>query len=442
MKDTRKLKHGRGKGCGSLERRASGVYLARWTVDGKRYTQNTHTKDKVEAAAILAKLVEPFKLKDTAARLAVIQCRMDGIKGRLAEIEREAPAMKLANAWGAYLRAPDAPRLSDERAAMFKARFGHFVDFMERRHPEADELRKVTRGQVAEFVATLADYAADTANSHIRICRDVWRKLKDEPAAKMDGESGGVWDGVKYYRGKGAMRRALTHEELERVCGYVKGETRLLFAIGIYTGLRLGDCALLTWESVDMARRIVSLVPRKTAHASGLNVVIPLHPALFAMLDETPTGERRGYLMPETADLYQRNKQYLTLKIKQVFTACEIKTSEPPPNGRGKRARVIVGFHSLRHTFVSMAANAGAPLALVQSIVGHTNSEMTRHYFHASEAALKSAVSLLPNVTGTATDGETDGGERWRRFVEVADALTPQERERARLYLHGDGVKK
>ena len=109
---------------------------------------------------------------------------MDGIKGRLAEIEREAPAMKLANAWGAYLRAPDAPRLSDERAAMFKARFGHFVDFMERRHPEADELRKVTRGQVAEFVATLADYAADTANSHIRICRDVWRKLKDEPAAK------------------------------------------------------------------------------------------------------------------------------------------------------------------------------------------------------------------------------------------------------------------
>ena len=444
MRDTHKRKHGRGKGCGTLERRASGVYLARWTVDGKRYTQNTHTKDKAEAAAILAKLVEPFQLKDTEARLAVIQCHMDGIRGRLAEIERNAPALKIADAWAAYLRAPDAPRLSNVREAMFKARFGHFVDFMERRYPEADELRKVTREQVAAFVATLADYATDTANSHIRICRDVWRKLESNPKAKLSGDS--VWDKVKYYRGRGAMRRALTHEELKRVCEYVKGETRLLFAIGIYTGLRLGDCALLTWESVDMARCIISLIPRKTAHASGLNVVVPLHPALFAMLEETPTDARRGYLMPDAAGLYQRNRQYLALKIQQIFKDCGIKTNEPPTDGRGKRARVIVGFHSLRHTFVSMAANAGAPLALVQSIVGHTNAEMTRHYFHASEAALKSAVALLPNVTGTATGGEAagiaDGGERWRRFVEVAATLTAQERERARAFLDGLGVNK
>lgn len=444
MKDTHKRKHGRGKGCGTLERRASGVYLARWTVDGKRYTQNTHTKDKAEAAAILAKLVEPFQLKDTEARLAVIQCHMDGIRGRLAEIERNAPALKIADAWAAYLRAPDAPRLSNVRAAMFEARFRHFVDFMAQRYPEADELRKVTREQVAAFVATLAGYAPDTANSHIRICRDVWRKLESNPKAKLNGES--VWDKVKYFRGKCATRRALSHDELSRVCEYVKGEMRLLFAIGIYTGLRLGDCALLTWDCVDMARRIISLVPRKTAHASGLNVVVPLHPALYAMLEETPTDARRGYLIPDTAGLYKTNAQYLTVKIQQIFKDCGIKTNEPPTDGRGKRARVIVGFHSLRHTFVSMAANAGAPLALVQSIVGHTNAEMTRHYFHASEAALKSAVALLPNVTGTATDGEAagnaDGGERWRRFVEVAAILTPQERDRARAFLDGLGVNK
>ena len=33
--------------------------------------------------------------------------------------------------------------------------------------------------------------------------------------------------------------------------------------------------------------------------------------------------------------------------------------------GKGKPARNVVGFHSLRHTFVSIAANAGIPFALV-----------------------------------------------------------------------------
>ena len=50
-------------------------------------------------------------------------------------------------------------------------------------------------------------------------------------------------------------------------------------------------------------------------------------------------------------------------------------------------------FHSLRHTFVSFAANAGVPLHIVQSIVGHESTAMTRHYYHENHAALKRAVA-------------------------------------------------
>ena len=53
-------------------------------------------------------------------------------------------------------------------------------------------------------------------------------------------------------------------------------------------------------------------------------------------------------------------------------------------------------FHSLRHTFVSFAANAGIPLHVVQAIVGHTSTVMTRHYYHENEAALRSAVDAIP----------------------------------------------
>jgi integrase len=44
--------------------------------------------------------------------------------------------------------------------------------------------------------------------------------------------------------------------------------------------------------------------------------------------------------------------------------------------GTGKRAVVEIGFHSLRHSFVSMCRTSNVPLAVVESIVGHSNPAM------------------------------------------------------------------
>lgn len=98
----------------------------------------------------------------------------------------------------------------------------------------------------------------------------------------------------------------------------------------------------------------------------------------------------------EIAETYLHNSSILTHRIKKAFTRAGIKTTAKCKDG--KNARVDVGFHSLRHTFVSLSANAGVPLTVVQAIVGHTNPVMTRHYFHASDDALKGAVAALPDV--------------------------------------------
>ena len=54
-------------------------------------------------------------------------------------------------------------------------------------------------------------------------------------------------------------------------------------------------------------------------------------------------------------------------------------------------------FHSLRHSFVSFATNSGVPLPVIQSIVGHHSSAMTRHYYHVNEKALRKAVDSVPD---------------------------------------------
>ena len=41
-------------------------------------------------------------------------------------------------------------------------------------------------------------------------------------------------------------------------------------------------------------------------------------------------------------------------------------------------------FHDLRHSFISMMAERGVPLPVVQSMVGHMSAAVTRHYTHIS----------------------------------------------------------
>ena len=93
----------------------------------------------------------------------------------------------------------------------------------------------------------------------------------------------------------------------------------------------------------------------------------------------------------------------LVRDVQRVFRKAGIVTqsdaAQRNKDGTPRKA-VDVGFHSLRHTYVSLCANAGVPLAVVQSIVGHTSPAMTRHYFHESDEALRGAAAALPDVVG------------------------------------------
>jgi len=56
-------------------------------------------------------------------------------------------------------------------------------------------------------------------------------------------------------------RRELTVEELRTVCQSATGELRALLGLGVYTGLRLGDCSTLRWCEVDLARNVIRRHP-------------------------------------------------------------------------------------------------------------------------------------------------------------------------------------
>ena len=121
---------------------------------------------------------------------------------------------------------------------------------------------------------------------------------------------------------------------------------------------------------------------------------------MHGLTPEITFGKRLAQQQPRVAVALDRIDPD---EIRDIFESCGIQTRVKDPGK--KRNSTEVGFHSLRHTFVSLAANAGAPFALVQSIVGHSTAEMTRHYFHENDDALKTTVDTLPDVTGLSPAG-------------------------------------
>ena len=395
-------------------------YAVAWTVNGERNFQSLRDKDgkpitiKKEAETARAELMAPYRAADEKA---VIEHLAGKLATVTAEVERfddeRAPRLTIADAWQKYIAAHNRPDSGDATLRQYEFQWERFAAWMEARRPAA-ALRDVTDEDAAAYAADLsADLGPSTFNRHTGLLRLVFRvlaktaRIRSNPFADI-----GTKKAVQH------SRRELTVEELARVCAAATGELRTLFAIGIYTGLRLGDCATLGWGDVDLIRGAIVRIPNKTARRNPKPVTIPLHPSLAGVLANTPEKKRRGYVLPVMSAGYRTNRCQVTDMVQKHFTDCGIvchatgtglvkvldDEGKEKLKHSGKRAIVEVGFHSLRHSFVSLCRASGAPLSVVEAIVGHASPAMTRHYTHTGEAAARVSVNALPSVLGDAME--------------------------------------
>jgi len=432
----------RTNGTGTLERRGA-RWLARWYVydahgNRLRKSQIIEAEGIDAARERLRELTEGNALMSREKEIRRDLAKLEGVAAQRREWEDKQPATTLQDAFDEYERSGLRPDSGERTLADYRGYFDGFLSWIATNRPDYIELRDVTQADAEAYAADLKTRtAAGTYNKRVVFFRCLWRVLAESKTAKLVCNP---WERIRKREVVEHTRRELTIEELVKVCGSLTGEMRTLFAVGVYSGLRLGDAALLDWGAVDLARLRIALIPRKTKrHAHGKPVIIPIHPALASILAETPPDERTGYVVPELAELYTRNDSLLCRRISAVFAAAGIATQS---KREGERAKVDVGFHSLRHSFVSLSANAGTPLVLVQAIVGHSNPAMTRHYFHESENALTNAVAALPDVTGADTKPEVADAVagRFRSFCAAWDALrTDEERAKAFEYVAAHG---
>jgi len=402
------------------------VWYVKRMVNGERIVQTTGKTKLTDAYDERNRILNSTYLRDEKERAEAVLARVATLDQRLDKIADERPALPVDAAWAAYRNAPNRPDSGPRTLDGYESQFIRFTKWLSTKHPEVTELRGVTEEIAFEFAGEIGrKLTPNSYNKYLVLLRRMWKVLYKTAALKSN-----PWTELENKLLATHSRRELTLEELSKVCAAVTGELRLLFAVGLYCGLRLGDAVLLKWCNIDLKRGIVMIVPQKTARRSNGKVVrIPLHPTLLAMLTET-RGSGDGYVMPELAELYQRDDTGLVKRIRGVFEKCGIET-RCTVKGYSRQG-VDVGFHSLRHSFVSLSANAGASLAAVQAVVGHSNPAMTRHYLHADQNVVKTAVGLLPDVSGTA-DKEKDKhapSEKLKAFLAGLEGLSKEELEK------------
>jgi len=158
-------------------------------------------------------------------------------------------------------------------------------------------------------------------------------------------------------------------------------------ALGLHTGMRVGEILNLTWSDVDLSRLVVKVRPK--AEGEGVKAWrvkngeirdIPISGFLSFVLARHPRHIASPYVLHHP-DGGPYNREAMRLALEKA-------------EGRGGLS-VHVHPHLLRHTFGTALAAAGVDVVTIQRLMGHADVKMTMRYLHAAPDRMRGAVETL-----------------------------------------------
>ena len=365
------------------------------------------------------------------------------VKALVENFRREmtgAQPLKVSEAYKKAAGKPSARRPSEASGRQRENYWNDFASWLSETHPLIEDVSSITRSHCESYVR----YLMDNGRFNKEVTYTIKRKkrvkeasyvreyqLSNKTIKEIAGACKGViskvmedaglsinpWEGVILPRKETTPRDIFTEDELRVIAEALPSDPfcRPLFTVAAATGLTEGDICMLEWKDIDPAYRTITRRRRKT----GSHLSIPIIPPLREFLLELErTG---GYVFPEQAEMYSTNASGVSYRVKRFLDSLGIETTKDA--GEGRRRISVKDLHSMRHVFCYYAGQAGIPVAVVQSLVGHMTPEMTRHYMsHADDAAKREAVRRLPAFLAMGATVE-EGSEERKRLAEMAWSL-------------------
>jgi integrase len=157
------------------------------------------------------------------------------------------------------------------------------------------------------------------------------------------------------------VRHWLTHSKEAH-----KQEWIVAIDLARWNGLRLMDAVSIRPENVDVGNYILDFVCQKT----GQRMVVPMHPAVDSIIS------MYGYCDRLRLKSKSQLSQCFTRFLERAGISNPIVVS---PSGRELRS---LGFHSLRHSFISWLDKSGVPEDIRMKLSGHRSRKIHAGYSH------------------------------------------------------------
>lgn len=176
--------------------------------------------------------------------------------------------------------------------------------------------------------------------------------------------------------------RTLSEEEERNLLSCSPPYLRELILFACNTGLRSGEIFNLKWEDVDLDKRRIIPMVRKTR---GL-LELPLNDTAHAVLEARAAVEHGPYVFynPTTGDRFYD----LKLGLKGALQRSGLSG---------------VTWHTFRHTFASRLTRSGVDLVTVKELLGHSTVTVTMRYAHTNHDTKLRAVAQLKSCDKVVT---------------------------------------
>ena len=270
-------------------------------------------------------------------------------------------------------------------------------DFLSSMGQRADSpLAGVTPGDIAQFRDSLL-----AGGRAVSTCNTVVKKILSVPfeaARKMGYIPSNPVALVDSLKAQGEERKAgrepFTQEEVRSLLAAADAPWKGAILLAATTGLRLGDVARLEWAAVNRSAGEIRADTQKT----GLSLVLPIHPDFDQWLATRCPGIGKAAVFPELAQRSIGGASGLSAQFRGIMERAGISQRVIKRQGAGRTGN-SKGFHSLRHTFISLLANSGVPPEIRQKLAGHADARVHAGYTHHEFEVLRSAVAKLPPLS-------------------------------------------
>ena len=292
--------------------------------------------------------------------------------------------------------------------------FEHFVK--QKRKSRADRTARRHEQMMAEFLEFLGNRArlniAAITSQDIARFRDHRQSLGLAPATVnidiviLSAAFNAAWkqghvavnpcSAIEPLKDRPQRKHVFTPEQVSALVKAAGGDWKGLILVAFYTGARLGDCANLRWQDIDLVSEIKTI--RFQPGKGGDEVVTVIHPVLEDYLLSLPTPKSdEEFLFPLLA---QRVVSLLSAHFRKIMEEARIQQRvirERSKSGSGRSVNAL-SFHSLRHSFASILSNAGVAEEMRMALTGHTTRAIHQRYSHHDLERLRDTVAVLPSI--------------------------------------------